>query len=175
MPWHDVHMTLVGPVVLDIAQHFVERWNYIRGKKYSHDDRYPVLRFPHDVRFPPSPSYTWGLMETIGEIRKSSRKATRWNISLDTLTYTSSRRQVALSRPTSSCPTKVDSIHMAGSWGFSIHIPGAIWIFICIFLLGRVGKKGEFRVQTVRSVSDWSHGVLIEHSSKLLLILLTTR
>jgi phosphatidylserine/phosphatidylglycerophosphate/cardiolipin synthase-like enzyme len=49
MPWHDVHMTLVGPVVLDIAQHFVERWNYIRDKKYKHDDRYPILRFPHDV------------------------------------------------------------------------------------------------------------------------------
>ena len=25
MPWHDVHSMLVGPAVLDIAQHFVER------------------------------------------------------------------------------------------------------------------------------------------------------
>lgn len=25
MPWHDVHMTLVGPAVLDIVQHYVER------------------------------------------------------------------------------------------------------------------------------------------------------
>lgn len=33
MPWHDVHMTLVGPVVLDIGQHFVERWNEIKKRK----------------------------------------------------------------------------------------------------------------------------------------------
>ena len=33
MPWHDVHMTLVGPVVLDIVQHFVERWNEIKNRK----------------------------------------------------------------------------------------------------------------------------------------------
>ncbi|PBK58804.1 hypothetical protein ARMSODRAFT_1027928 [Armillaria solidipes] len=30
MPWHDVHMSLTGPMVLDIVQHFVERWNEIR-------------------------------------------------------------------------------------------------------------------------------------------------
>ena len=28
MPWHDVHCRLIGPVVPDIARHFVERWNY---------------------------------------------------------------------------------------------------------------------------------------------------
>ena len=33
MPWHDVHMTLVGPVVLDIVQHFTERWNEIKKRK----------------------------------------------------------------------------------------------------------------------------------------------
>ena len=30
MPWHDVHSRLIGPVVADIARHFVERWNYSR-------------------------------------------------------------------------------------------------------------------------------------------------
>ncbi|CAE6488459.1 unnamed protein product [Rhizoctonia solani] len=33
MPWHDVHMTLIGPVVLDIVQHFIERWNEIKNRK----------------------------------------------------------------------------------------------------------------------------------------------
>ena len=28
MPWHDVHSRLIGPVVADIARHFVERWNF---------------------------------------------------------------------------------------------------------------------------------------------------
>ena len=30
MPWHDVHSRLIGPVVADIARHFVERWNFSR-------------------------------------------------------------------------------------------------------------------------------------------------
>lgn len=48
MAWHDVmqylstklevdfsqvHMTLVGPVVLDIVQHFTERWNELKLRK----------------------------------------------------------------------------------------------------------------------------------------------
>ena len=28
MPWHDVHTRIIGPVVGDIARHFVERWNH---------------------------------------------------------------------------------------------------------------------------------------------------
>ena len=28
MPWHDVHCRIIGPVVADIARHFVERWNF---------------------------------------------------------------------------------------------------------------------------------------------------
>jgi phosphatidylserine/phosphatidylglycerophosphate/cardiolipin synthase-like enzyme len=31
--WLQVHMTLEGTVVLDIIQHFVERWNYIKRSK----------------------------------------------------------------------------------------------------------------------------------------------
>ena len=31
MPWHDVHCRLIGPVVADIARHFVQRWNISRG------------------------------------------------------------------------------------------------------------------------------------------------
>ena len=30
-------MTLCGPVVLDIVQHFVERWNEIKKRKYRND------------------------------------------------------------------------------------------------------------------------------------------
>lgn len=38
-------MTLAGPVVLDIAQHFVERWNEIKKRKVS--PKYDTLpRFP---------------------------------------------------------------------------------------------------------------------------------
>ena len=30
MPWHDVHCRLIGPVVIDIARHFIERWNFTK-------------------------------------------------------------------------------------------------------------------------------------------------
>ena len=33
MPWHDVHMTLTGEAVLDIVQHYVERWNEVKKRK----------------------------------------------------------------------------------------------------------------------------------------------
>lgn len=43
MPWHDIHCQIVGPAVMDIAQHFVERWNFSRDLKYRHMDRFPLL------------------------------------------------------------------------------------------------------------------------------------
>ncbi|KZT03359.1 uncharacterized protein LAESUDRAFT_716193 [Laetiporus sulphureus 93-53] len=35
MPWHDVHMTACGPVMLNLVQHFVERWNEIKKCKMN--------------------------------------------------------------------------------------------------------------------------------------------
>ncbi|GAA5922074.1 uncharacterized protein JCM15063_003177 [Sporobolomyces koalae] len=49
MPWQDVHSMIQGPVVFDIAQHFVERWNFVKHLKYKHSHRFPALAFPHVV------------------------------------------------------------------------------------------------------------------------------
>jgi phospholipase D1/2 len=54
MAWHDVcrrfviqivpieycqvHMTIVGPSVLDIVQHFTERWNELKLRKHKDDE-----------------------------------------------------------------------------------------------------------------------------------------
>lgn len=38
---------LVGPSVMDLNAHYVERWNFVRHLKYRHDPRYPILAFPH--------------------------------------------------------------------------------------------------------------------------------
>ena len=38
MPWHDVSMGLHGECVIDIAEHFVLRWNFIKRDKYRRDE-----------------------------------------------------------------------------------------------------------------------------------------
>lgn len=47
MPWHDTSLTIMGPAVIDLAQHFTERWNYVKSLKYRHKDRYDWLALPH--------------------------------------------------------------------------------------------------------------------------------
>ncbi|KAI0064970.1 phospholipase D/nuclease [Artomyces pyxidatus] len=120
MPWHDVHMTLAGPVVLDIVQHFVERWNEIKNRKYKHDVRYDWLALPHNVEASPNEAV----------VRHPHRE--KWH-------------------------------QMGRHFKQRFHLS--------------VGEEqdddeetyarpphGTCRVQAVRSVSDWSHGVLTEHS-----------
>lgn len=43
MPWHDVAMALHGTCVVDIAEHFVLRWNFIKRDKYKRDERFDWL------------------------------------------------------------------------------------------------------------------------------------
>lgn len=33
MPWNDTHTMFKGPAVMDLVQHFVERWNFVRSLK----------------------------------------------------------------------------------------------------------------------------------------------
>ncbi|ETN43769.1 uncharacterized protein HMPREF1541_11093 [Cyphellophora europaea CBS 101466] len=43
MPWHDVAMAVVGECVVDIAEHFVLRWNHVKRDKYKRDEKTPWL------------------------------------------------------------------------------------------------------------------------------------
>ncbi|KAH0542956.1 hypothetical protein FGG08_002725 [Glutinoglossum americanum] len=43
MPWHDVHMGVIGDCVYDIAEHFILRWNFCKRDKYKHSDKYDWL------------------------------------------------------------------------------------------------------------------------------------
>lgn len=43
MPWHDVAMGVVGECVVDIAEHFVLRWNFIKRDKYKRDEKCDYL------------------------------------------------------------------------------------------------------------------------------------
>ncbi|KAA1473211.1 phospholipase D/nuclease [Dentipellis sp. KUC8613] len=119
MPWHDVHMTLAGPVVLDIVQHFVERWNEIKTRKYKTETRYDWLAFPHNVDASPNEAIVrhphYERFHALGH-----RFRQRFHLSQG--------------------EAYDDREHYAPP------------------------PHGTCRVQAVRSVSDWSHGVLTEHS-----------
>jgi phospholipase D1/2 len=33
--WHDTSMTIAGPSVVDLVQHFCERWNFVKKIKWA--------------------------------------------------------------------------------------------------------------------------------------------
>ncbi|KIL00158.1 hypothetical protein PAXRUDRAFT_821948 [Paxillus rubicundulus Ve08.2h10] len=117
MPWHDVHMTICGPVVLDICQHFVERWNEVKRRKYRNDDVFDWLALPHNIEVAPNEA-------VVGHPHRE-----QW--------HQMGRRFR-------------QRFHL--HHGDEVEPPYAS------------PPHGTCRVQAVRSVSDWSHGVLTEHS-----------
>ncbi|KAF7332538.1 Phospholipase [Mycena kentingensis (nom. inval.)] len=121
MPWHDVHMTLCGPVVLDIVQHFTERWNEIKKRKYKEKPNVAWLALPH-----PENIETHAPNEAV--VRHPHREA--WS------KLGNQYRQRWLGGQ----EEHHEDRHYAKRAS-----PG-------------------MKVQVVRSVSDWSHGVLVEHS-----------
>ncbi|KAJ2931072.1 hypothetical protein H1R20_g6021, partial [Candolleomyces eurysporus] len=117
MPWHDVHMTLTGPAVLDIVQHYVERWNEIKKRKYREDERFAWLALPHEPDAAPNePVARHPHLEEWKA--KGRRYRQRWHGSYHE-----------------------DDPH---------HYPQP--------------NNAACRIQVIRSVSDWSHGVLTEAS-----------
>ncbi|KAI9454792.1 hypothetical protein HD554DRAFT_2198903 [Boletus coccyginus] len=117
MPWHDVHMTICGSVVLDICQHFVERWNEIKRRKYRDDPQFDWLALPHNVQVAPAEAVADHPYRD--QWHQMGRKF-RQRFHLD--------------------------------FGDEVEPPY------------HPPPHGTCRVQVVRSVSDWSHGVLTEHS-----------
>lgn len=118
MPWHDVHMTLAGPAVLDIVQHFVERWNEIKKRKYRDDPAFDWLALPHEPEAAPNePAARHPHLEVWKHVGQKYKQ--RWHGQ-----HTGDERHQYPSQ----------------------------------------GETATCRVQVVRSVSDWSHGVLTEAS-----------
>ncbi|KAI1793724.1 phospholipase D/nuclease [Ganoderma leucocontextum] len=123
MPWHDVHMTLTGEVVLDIVQHYVERWNEVKKRKYRTDARYDWLALPHNIEASPNEAV----------VRHPHRN--QWH---------------EIGRHFK------DRFHLSFGDGDEGSTAGTDSDYPI--------TRGTCRVQVVRSVSDWSHGVLTECS-----------
>lgn len=117
MPWHDVHMTMCGSICLDLCQHFVERWNEIKRRKYRDDERFDWLALPHNVALSPNEAV----------VRHPHRE--KWHQMGRRF-----RQRFHLEEDEEVDPPYTPPPH------------------------------GLCRVQAVRSVCDWSHGVLTEHS-----------
>ncbi|KAG1897846.1 uncharacterized protein F5891DRAFT_1046379 [Suillus fuscotomentosus] len=117
MPWHDVHMTICGSVCLDLSQHFIERWNEVKRRKYRNDDRFDWLALPHNVAISPNEAV----------VRHPHRE--KWHQMGRRF-----RQRFHLEEDDKVEPPYTPPPH------------------------------GVCRVQAVRSVCDWSHGVLTEHS-----------
>ncbi|KAJ2897304.1 hypothetical protein IWW38_001763, partial [Coemansia aciculifera] len=43
MPWHDVHMAMIGQPARDVARHFIQRWNFIKSSKGMAKQHMPFL------------------------------------------------------------------------------------------------------------------------------------
>ncbi|KFZ20382.1 hypothetical protein V501_00174 [Pseudogymnoascus sp. VKM F-4519 (FW-2642)] len=107
MPWHDVAMGVLGPCVVDIAEHFVLRWNLIKRDKYKRDGR-----------------YNWLIMEGRDGPDEDLIGVQRPNFPVGEY----------VSHPLSPLSSKA------------------------------LGNRGTVHAQVVRSSSDWSSGILTEHS-----------
>ncbi|KAF9530719.1 phospholipase D [Crepidotus variabilis] len=145
MPWHDVHMTLEGPVVLDIAQHFVERWNEIKKRKYRDMDNIAWLALPHEPEYAPNEAASrHPHLEQWKEIGHKYKQ--KWHGSYRE-EDDDDRRQAGY-QPSYEPEYNPERGQQTFSEGRR-HGPG---------------RAKSCRVQVVRSVCDWSHGVLTEHS-----------
>ncbi|KAJ2548674.1 hypothetical protein EV175_004736, partial [Coemansia sp. RSA 1933] len=43
MPWHDVHMAMIGQPARDVARHFIQRWNFVKSSKAMAKPHMPFL------------------------------------------------------------------------------------------------------------------------------------
>jgi len=43
MPWHDIGLMIYGQAALDVARHFIDRWNFVKFEKAQFHDRYHWL------------------------------------------------------------------------------------------------------------------------------------
>ncbi|KAK9372898.1 uncharacterized protein V1513DRAFT_203111 [Lipomyces chichibuensis] len=77
MPWHDVHMQIVGQPARDAARHFVQRWNYLIRQKHS--------TRPAPVLLPP-PDFTDAEIEIMGHLGTCEvqllRSACGWSLGM---------------------------------------------------------------------------------------------
>lgn len=72
-PWHDIHMRVSGPIVLDILQNFRERWQRERRRIVDQDDLCSEISYDLD----PKPTAIWNKLPIIMETKHETRWVTQ--------------------------------------------------------------------------------------------------
>ena len=155
-------MTIDGPVVLDIVQHFIERWNMIKGLKVSNYIHPEILC--HRPKYSPHISIKmigWSFRPSPSPLFSILLHSSRY----DWLAFPHDV-EAAPDEAIARHPYRMMWHHVGRHFRQRFHRPHGD--------RGHAYQPGdEFysrppygscRVQVVRSVSDWSHGVLTEHS-----------
>lgn len=44
MPWHDIHMMVLGDAVKDLVRHFIQYWNFAKVNIYDKDSLIHVIQ-----------------------------------------------------------------------------------------------------------------------------------
>ena len=165
-------MTLYGSVVLDISQHFVERWNEVKKRKVYYPCKansyvtfwtfasFSIEMIGEQQLFSPSSICGWFCMKQLHLARSTpwSRFRTKWSSSpyVTPFLHFIPFKGLLLGHP-----------HLQ-RWREIGHKYKQYWHGPDANLRG-VNNQGQHRygtcrVQVVRSVCDWSHGVLTEPS-----------
>ena len=85
MPWHDVHTRIIGPVVGDIARHFVERWNHDNFDNRNETSLNTIRRNYNDPNKLKSPNInkTGFLGQILESVREHYEKENKSNKDVD--------------------------------------------------------------------------------------------
>lgn len=163
-------MTLAGPVVLDIAQHFIERWNEVKKRKvrtsflphhfpfilhvqYKNDAFYDYLAFPHNWELAPNePIARHPHLKEFEEIGRRFRQRFHLNPEDPFHRFRSGGGEdegygEGRGEGEEEREARVRELEEERDEDVFPRAP-----------------HGTCTVQVVRSVSDWSHGVLVEDS-----------
>ncbi|KAF0550199.1 phospholipase D/nuclease [Gigaspora margarita] len=44
LPWHDISIGFIGDPAVDVANHFIQRWNFMKSRKAREYSKYPFLK-----------------------------------------------------------------------------------------------------------------------------------
>jgi len=140
MGWHDVAIQINGPACVSLEQHFIERWEFLRVFKYLSRPKYIPMKIGAIEH------------EPISNHPHFDQINAKFNQQFSKLGLSNQDPEEPLNQP--------------NNYTESFAVPEND-VFRQTFLPHPESPesfKGDFNAQLCRSISDWSHGFLVENS-----------